>query len=340
MSYPSKSPRVALYPLNDLEGLSGLHFEKKNDNGELVFWSHTDRGPNAAEIIDPKWGQKRPFLMPDFRPYWVQFSVNPKTRQVKILKKIELSLTGLPNTMADELPVTPSGKFLKRDLMGVDPEAICFDGKHVWMGEEYRPSILKFDLEGKLLKRFVPENSFTNEEMARSGLTGIVSQILPKELKNRRMNRGFEGLACNDKKVYPILQSPLPGANHEVILLEFDSRDEKVSQVYFYPLELKADKIGDLTLLGDKFFVIEQNGSVGPESLHQVFAFRLPQSTDKRIQKQLTIDLVKAGYHFADKVEGLTVTKENLIIVNDNDFGIEGDQVNLLRKTVIGIIEL
>lgn len=326
-------PLVALYPLGNLEGLSGLSLQETTKENDLIFWSHTDRGPNATEIMDKELGQKRPFINPDFKPYWVQFSVNRNTKEFKLLRKIELNLSGLPNTKADELPVNGKGDVLKRDLMGIDPEAICFDGKNVWMAEEYRPSILKFDLDGNLLRRFVPEGSFTQSEMILPALQGKVFQKLPARFKERKLNRGFEGLACTKNKVYAILQSPLPKDPHQAVMVEFDSLREEVIREYKYPLEPSADKIGDLVLSDDNFYVIEQSGGVGPGSFHRVYQFDLKSAQQGILQKVLKVDLVKAGYDFADKVEGLAVLKDGAIaIVNDNDFGVNGD-----TKTIMGI---
>lgn len=332
-----KTPQLSLYPLQYLEGLSGLSYHGQNQEGDLIFWSHTDRGPNATEIMDPKLGQKRPFLKPKFNPYWIKFSVNQKSKEVKVLTRLDLSLTGLPNTKTDELPVNEKGMVIDRDLMGIDPEAICFDGEYVWMGEEYRPSILKFDLKGNLLRRFVPEESFTFQEMQRPALKGIVSQNLPTKLKNRKLNRGFEGLACGKGKVFAILQSPLSKEKHEVVFIEFDSVTEKVIKEFSYPLDAAADKIGDLVLVGAEFYAIEQNGNVGKDSFHKVFRFQL--GNEISLKKELKVDLVKVGFDFADKIEGLAVLEDgSIVIVNDNDFGIENNVTDPLRKSFLGII--
>lgn len=332
-----KKPQLSLFPLEYLEGLSGLAYQGKNAQGDLIFWSHTDRGPNGTEIIDARLGQKRPFMKPKFSPYWIKFSVNPSTKEVKVLTRLDLTLSGLPNTKVDELPVTEAGKVLQRDLMGIDPEAICFDGKNVWMAEEYRPSILKFDLKGKLLRRFVPEDSYSASEMKKPALEGIVSQNLPARIKERKLNRGFEGLACGNGKVFAILQSPLPKDKHEVILLEFNSVTEVVTREYRYPLEPTADKIGDLVSSGNDFFAIEQNGNIGKNSFHKVYRFQL--GSESLIKKELKVDLVKVGFDFADKVEGVAVLENgSIVIVNDNDFGIEADAFNPLRKSYLGII--
>lgn len=329
-----------MYPLNDLTGgLSGLHFERSEDD-VLIFWSHSDRGPNGEPIEDTQSGlTKRPFLRPDFQPFWVRFSLNRITKEVKILDTVRLTLTnvkmitGLPNKEGDELPVDVNGKELNRDINGIDPEAICFDGTHVWMGEEYGPSILKFNLQGQLMRRYVPKGSYPSAD------SDLFKRSLPEVLLMRKVNRGFEGLTCKDGKVYGILQSPLPKEGTDVRIFEFDPISEKVEREFLYPVDSKkTDKIGDLAVIGDDLLVLEQNSKIGDKGIHNVYRVNLNQ-LDKagRLKKKLVKDLVKAGFAFAEKVEGLTVIGSNEIaVVNDNDFAVN----NFSLKSVLGIYTL
>lgn len=314
----SKKKETFITELPEFKANSGLFLEKQNGD-EFILWTHTDRGPNGTET---KSGSEilRPFFEPEFHPYWLQFSFNIKTREVKTLKKVSLDVSGLPNQQGDELPVDMKGKVLKRDPNGVDPESLCFDGKYAWMGEEYRPSILKIDLNGKVLSRYVP------------------GKALPPIIRKRKMNRGFEGLTYFNDKVYAILQSPLPADKNMIRIMEFDPSSETVTREYLYPLDsMNADKIGDLTVTSDgTFYVIEQNSEIGPKSFHKIYSFKLGGSY--QVQKQFEVDLVKEGFGFADKLEGLVVTDDYFIVVNDNDFGIENNKFNPERKSWIAFI--
>lgn len=335
-----------LYHVEKEGGLSGLAYEGKGSKGELIFWSHTDRGPNAKEVqIKDTTEFRRPFMQPDFKPYWVKFSVDLKTRKVKILQKIELGMSGLPNKNGDEIPVDKRGRELPKDIMGIDPESMCFDGEFVWMGEEYRPSLLKFDLTGKLLRRFVPQNTYNPKER---GQLGNVREVLPEKLKKRKLNRGFEGLACSEGNLYAALQSPLPEDSNNVLIFQFNTAKEKVEQEYHYPLNLlNADKIGDLAVKGIDFYIIEQNGEIGPASYHKIFRFRLNELDEEgKLKKKLILDLVKLKYDFADKVEGLAILDDGSIaVLNDNDFGLTGEwnkakgeaTKNSEKKSILGI---
>lgn len=321
------SKEIELYPLGKLEGLSGLFLDSENQE-EWIFWTHTDRGPNTNEIIE-KGQMKRPFVRPDFRPYWTKFSLNKKSQEIKILNQVELSLTGLPNKNQDELPVDLTGKVLKRDPMGIDPESICMDEEFVWMGEEYGPSILKFTKEGKFLKRYGPSE-------------------FPEKIKNRKLNRGFEGLACAGNKIYAILQSPIPADGNKILIIEFNPKTEKTEREFYYPLDsLDADKIGDMSFKDNHFYVIEQNSKTGKESFHKIFKFNLNNTDEKGLLvKELVVDLVEVGFGFADKIEGLAILdNHHLAIVNDNDFGLSGKidksnkpSIDRDKKTVLGIV--
>ncbi len=63
------------------------------------------------------------------------------------------------------------------------------------------------------------------------------------------------------------------------------------------------------------------------------------------LKPQTVVSLAKVGYDFAEKVEGLAIVSDEwLAVVNDNDFGVNGDldlsqsQIPLTRerRTVLG----
>jgi 3-phytase len=318
-STPKKEqPKATFIELPNFMGNSGLVLESNSGN-DFTFWSLTDRGPNATEFLSSKKEIMRPFLSPAFHPYWIQFTVDLKSKTVKVLNKVSTSVTGLPNQKGDEVPVNVKGTVLKFDPNGMDPESMCRTPAKVWIGEEYRPSIAKFSFEGRLLKRYSPGKG------------------LPKTLAKRKLNRGFEGLACYGDKVYAMLQSPLPEEKNLIRLVEFDPATEKVTREFLYPLDsLYADKIGDLSVTKDgTFYVIEQNSLTGPDSFHKIFSFKL--GSVHLLQKKLELDLTKAGFDFADKFEGLVVTDDYFFVVNDNDFGLTNDKFDPNRKSYIGV---
>ncbi len=312
-----------------VEAFSGLFFDHKTAAGEWVFWTHTDRGPNADPI-----GDKRPFIDPAFQPRLTQFKVKSGEKRAHYLKEIPLFLpdgrrmSGLPNfppmhdRSGDETPVGLDGTALPFDPMGIDPEGICLIGEHFWLVEEYGPSLLKFDLAGKLITRFVPQGYWRS-----APLPYYVKEVLPAELMKRKMNRGFEGIACDGERLWAAMQSPLPQEGVKIHIIEFNTQTEKMVQSFYYPLDsLAADKIGDLSFHNGKLFVLEQNSQTGPASIHRVYSVDLKDAAPGAIlNKTLALDLVKAGFDFAEKVEGIAlIDASHLAVINDNDFGLAG----------------
>ncbi|MEG4805651.1 esterase-like activity of phytase family protein [Microcoleus sp. ARI1-B5] len=369
---PSLARTAAGQTIN-LGGFSGLAYEGKATNGNLKFITHTDRGPNA-EPIDINGISSRPFALPNFQPSWMRFEVDPITGSIANFQRIGLTnkdgkpLTGLSNLLgitgfanSDEPPVDVFGKALNRDPFGVDLEGItrADDGTY-WMVEEYRPSILHFDSNGRLIERYVPQGANTS-----GVVTGV--EALPSIYAQRRANRGFEGVAYQNGKIYAFMQSPIdnPDVGNDsnsrnslnVRILEFDPNTQTTTAEYLYRLEsLSSDKIGDAVSVGNgKFLVVERDDKSGTGAFKKVFQIDLNGATNlsksdlsklpagktietatndeltatgiKLVGKQLYVDLISAGYDPGNeaKVEGLTLIDANTIaVVNDNDFGIGG----------------
>lgn len=322
-----------------VEAFSGLTYEGQSAEGDFIFWSHTDRGPNAeAEKTN------RPFVDPKFQPRLTQFRVHPARATATYMQTLYLTLpdgkpmTGLPNVLpakgriGDETPVTLAGETLALDPTGIDPEAICFAGEHIWLAEEYGPSLLKFTRQGKLVKRYVPQGYYLNGRRP-----AYVKDILPAELLTRKMNRGFEGMTCLAGKIYVAIQSPLPADEKNILITEFDPYEERVTRSFYYPLEsMDADKIGDLAHTNGKLLVLEQNSKTGPDSFHRIYEIDPNETAQKGVAtKRLFLDLVTAGYDFADKVEGMIMIDEKQIaVINDNDFGLVGT-IDAKTKTAV-----
>ncbi|MEZ0390585.1 MAG: esterase-like activity of phytase family protein [Pseudobdellovibrionaceae bacterium] len=370
-------------------GFSGLLYLGKTSEGEWQFLTLTDRGPNGNPVsisgVDP---DSRPFLLPEFQPRIFKLQTDSKTKSFKVIDEILLTdprgqpLSGKPQWInskkkeSDEKAMDLRGKALSADLMGLDSEGMTQDSEgHFWICEEYRPSLLKFDSDGRLLKRFIPKNSLPTSELKKlRKLYGpqVVVEALPEIYKQRKSNRGFEGLTFSNGKIYALLQSPLEVANSEhksvIRMIEFDVKTEKVSGEFLYPLTRDGvDKIGDLSVLpgGSELYVIEQNSKSGPQGTHLITKIDLshrlrakaPEKTplpqlkteNQLLEPTLYLSLAEIGYDFAEKVEGLAmISEKQLAVVNDNDFGVNGDfdlaqqKVPLTkdRKTVLGVITL
>jgi hypothetical protein len=272
-----------------LGGFSGLHFEGKDPvTGNLKFITHTDRGPNAEPT-----GLLRPFLLPGFTPEIVRFELNRGTGELKLTQRIQLQrapgdlLTGLSNIQLpggtansshhDETPVDLMNNVLPLDPLGGDFEGIVTDPSDdsFWMVDEYRPAIYHFTANGVLINRFVPMGTAAVAG-APAGTYG--TEVLPEVLAQRRQNRGFEGIAWDNGKIYAFVQSPLRNPTNaansalnnqrNIRVVEFNPTNFATKQ-FIYVMDnpnlggapnTRADKIGDAVSLGNgEFLVIERD---------------------------------------------------------------------------------
>jgi len=290
-SIGSTAPTTA-YPNGQelfLGGFSGLWFEGIDPvTGEYRFITHTDRGPNGEPT-----GSLRPFLLPEFTPRIVRFTLDPATGALTLTGQILLKdasgtpLTGLPNTAItggnastphnDEVPVDLFGNVLPLDPLGADLEGIVVDPNDgsFWMCDEYRPALYHFAPDGTLIERFVPIGAAAAAGQP-AGTFG--TEVLPEVIAQRRQNRGFEALAWSDGKLYAWVQSPLRNptttgnaaltANRSVRVIEFNPATLATKQ-YLHVLDnpdsggapnTRADKIGDAVALGGgEFLVLERD---------------------------------------------------------------------------------
>lgn len=302
-----------------LGGLSGLAFEGKTADGKLRFITHTDRGPNGEPV-----GGLRPFLLPEYNPLVLRLELDPADGRLSIVDQFALTradgspLTGLPNTTVaggsansphnDEVPVDLFGNVLALDPLGGDFEGIVVgsDGS-LWLADEYRPAVYQFDAAGRLIARLVPVGSHSAAglpvpEAGAAGDLGI--EALPAVLGQRRQNRGFEGIAMQNGKLYAIVQSPLRNpatASNSTLnglknvrIVEVDPTT-LVTRQFIYIMDnaasvsaddTRADKIGDLTAIpSGGFLVLERDDDALPEDpaetiAKKVYAFNLTGATD------------------------------------------------------------
>lgn len=295
--------------------------------------------------------------IPLFIKHQVPFSGRPNiSPQMAISKKFQ-----------DEIPISMNGEKLDYDLMGIDPESIAIDNNNrFWIGEEYRPSILVFDNKGIMIKRLIPARSFEPKLFIQKCQLNKdqVLDSLPEAYKFRKLNRGFEALGYYNKKIFVMTQSPLEPTNtinkNIIRILVLDSNTFFPIAEYLYSIDHnKADKIGDLVMLSEtEFLVIEQNGKLKNKPVFHIYKVDLSQATNvlnmspypeqidqeklklstQFVKKTFIKDLFASGFNFAEKIEGLTLTEKNeLVLVNDNDFSLENNKLKPNKKTMLGI---
>ncbi len=282
-----------------LGGFSGLAFEGRTRDGKLRFITHTDRGPNAEPT-----GIRRPFVLPDFTPRLVRFTLDPVTGAFELNSQILLRhsdgspLSGLPNTAIsgdtnqpynDEVPVDLFGNVLPVDPLGGDFEAVVVgkDGSF-WLGDEYRPAIYHFNPKGELLQRYIPigTHAAAGKPVPAAGQAGEFGiEALPAAIAQRRQNRGIEAMTQVNGKFYAFVQSPIRNpvslangalnALRNVRVVEFDPVTLATRQFLYEmdnpaPLDAadtRADKIGDATSNGNgEILVVERDDDNVPNT--------------------------------------------------------------------------
>jgi hypothetical protein len=293
--------RTSAGQLLRLGGFSGLAFEGVTADGKLRFITNTDRGPNG----EPNAAAQRPFLLPQFAPRLVRFTLDPAKGRFELVKQIPLRnsngkpLTGLPNVAIasgttntpynDEVPIDLSGNTLPLDPLGGDFEGIVVaDDDSFWLPDEYRPALYHFAPDGRLLERFIPlgTHAAAGLPVPPAGAAGpLGSEALPAAIAQRRQNRGMEAIAIKDGRIYAFVQSPLrnPASLSNAVLnglrnvrvIEFDPATRATRQFIYImdnPLaagasDTRADKIGDAAAVpGGGFLVLERDDDAVPAS--------------------------------------------------------------------------
>ena len=332
------------------------------------FWMMTDRGPNGQIAVDGK--NRRIFWVPEFNPTILR--VKTEDKAIKVLDAIPIvgqsgkPVTGLPNLKyMDEAPYNYSAQeLLPLNPNGVDTEGLVrTSAGDFWIAEEYSPSILHVDRNGKVLKRYIPEG------LNLEGTDYPVAKVLPAIYAKRKINRGFEGLALSsdENTLYIVLQSPLLNpdgktgdASRNTRLIVFDIPSEKVTAEYVYrfdvskefdpnpkntPDEMKLS--GVVALNPTTLLILERTDLVAKlysvdlgdatnilnskwddlKTAPSLEALGDLATADVRVlPKSLVLDLSSLN-GMPEKIEGVALLDRNTIAVsNDNDFDSENSR--------------
>ena len=319
---------------------------KPSAPGILSFWVLSDRGPNADGPSIQNADSKL-FPIQSYAPLIGTLTVSGHEGSLSDLHPLTMKnhpLKGLPHPEGSlgathEVPIDDRLHRLPSDPDGIDPEAITYDGKDLWIAEEYGPALFRVDPNtGAVLQRLGP------------------GQGLPEIYAHRRNNRGFEALAYDPdrKTLNAVLQSNMDKEAPFIRWLEWDPSKE-LTREYAYPIALndykKGDpgeaKLGDMTSLGQgQFVVIEEgkdpeghdrhwlmlidlkgasdiHGKDGLESLSHAPAPSSAMTAIQPLTKLRLLDLDQAGWTL-EKTEGLArIDEHTLALTNDNDFGME-----------------
>ncbi len=201
----------------------GSGLQRLNGNHYLAV---TDRGPNIDRTVAVGGDTFKAFPFPQFTPTIVVLKViNGQivpTDYLSIVNDLNENVTGLPNGPQDDGPgyvslTTPTTSPLPFNHDGLDTEDIhTLPGGGFILVEEYSSSIVIVSDTGNVLKRYTPGGkTLAAAEYTPGVITPAanysVSDRLPSVLKQRRANRGFEGIAVSDDGLtaYTAMQSPM-----------------------------------------------------------------------------------------------------------------------------------
>ena len=355
------------------------------------FWALGDRGPNLkvdlaveayglthlASLREHEGAKIMP--RPDLGPMLAELEVTDEGVVLRRTLPLHVGggrrLTGLPLPAGDSAEMEPafdlSGAPLAPDAAGADTEAVVAlsDGTFR-VAEEYGPSILVVDADGRVTCRWLPEGHPLTEADAGCPVPGV----LPAIAGSRRLNRGFEALALSpdERSLFVVFQSALTsgGADEDapgqlVRIWRLDATTGQVEAQWLYPFDapdtfardVAAGEVGwdDLKVCEvvccapDRLLVLERLSHTAkvyavdlpdPGPLHLVTAWELTPADARadapvpELVKRLVFSTDAAPEVSADLEGMLLLDDRTLLLVNDNDFGVEGAPTCFWRVTV------
>lgn len=335
------------------------------------FFMLTDRGPNFDNVNGAGKVYGKIFPLENFAPTILRVKLENKL--IHIIKSIPIvdsngqSVTGISNGKDDETPFSIDEKVIPYRPGGLDTEAIQLlpDGNFL-ISEEYGPSVLVVDPNGRVLMRYLPKGK------TKADTPYPVKDSLPEVLKNRRSNRGFESLALapDGKTAYAILQSPMGDAKSSefassravrIVRLDFaNPLDIKVTGMFLvlqsdmseYPATSKqADlKYSDAVMLSaSKILLLERASKkvklivADLKDATNILDLPVSQSLEPEEKSEslssLNIRPAETSVVFnsvdvlfeldTDKLEGLAVMSPSVVALsNDNDFALGENTTN------------
>lgn len=351
--------------LNANWGFGSAAAHKYGDDAN-TFYTLTDRGVNikckdAKDIIGLDYkkmckGDKdgKIFPFPSFTPTivkWEKDGTNLVVKQVTPLRdKDGYRISGVSNPLSNfpEKAYDKNGTLMSYDPNGLDTEALYVkkDGTF-WIGEEYAPSLVELDKNGKIIRRLVPNGLEQNLSKANYKVEGVLPSIIAK----RHPNRGIEAIALSpdEKYIYFMIQSPLDNPDYRDTNvtrlykmqisnpsnIELYAYEEDPADSFKYDNKTKQSKvkISEMSCLGDNTLLIDERVT----HTTKLYKVDLSKGTPVPTDKVDTIETDMSGVtplkktllatqSSPKKIEGVAnLDGTHFLLINDNDFGIEND---------------
>lgn len=334
----------------------GSALSRRASDGAL--FALTDRGPNLfiSQAVDELGQTQLAHLrgvagakmmpMPRMGPEIVELHVaDGAVRVVRRLALVtrsgaRLSGVALPGGEMEAI-FDLSGAPIGADRLGADSEAIAAmpDGSFL-IAEEYGPSILVVSAHGIVSERWVAagrEAELSHPDLPARG-------VLPARCVRRRPNRGFEALCVSPdgRWLYLGFQSALIGEPETgAPVWKLDARSGALAAEWVYPFDAPESfrrdaarravaqtdlKICEFAWAGEDALVVLERIAHSTK-IYRVELSRLPEKTL----------LFSSDDHpeVGSDMEGMAMlSASEILLVSDNDFGVEGAGTEFWRVTV------
>jgi len=354
------------------------------------IWAIGDRGPNLkVKVALERYGAMieaapegaKIMPCPEIGPALVELRWSDgrieALRTLPICDARGAAIGGLPipagQHAAREPVVALSGAALGTDPGGADTEGVIAlaDGGF-WVADEYGPSLLRLDANGRIVVRWVPAGC--GDQYAGAGYP--VEERLPAIAARRHINRGFEAIALSPdgRHLHLAFQSPLAHpdrAAHEqashVRLWTLDATCGELVTQHLYPLDspeqFRRDgaegdfaasdvKLSEVAATADGRLICLERGSASTKLYVVSLAGATPlgaehldaghRPTLEELSAAGTLDLpvlrkqalldTDAHPEIGRDLEGIALLgPDELLLVSDNDFGVEGAATGLWR---------
>ena len=226
---------------------SDLYYDPRRDE----WWALSDRGPGGGTL---------PY---ETRVHRFRIDVDRRSGAIGNFQVIKTFIFRAGGAALDGFAPAEGGEL----GFAFDPEGIAIDPRtgHLYVSDEYGPTLAEFTHHGRLIRRFetpaglVPRNAattaanFANDNGNTAG---------------KRSNRGFEGLAISPdgRHVWAMLQSAMldeGGGNGTLVrLVRFDTHTARATGQFAYRLEGSSQGRGISALVAlneNEFLVLERN---------------------------------------------------------------------------------
>lgn len=275
------------------------------------FYGVTDRGPNA-KYTDKNGKKGKIFPVPEYIPriglFKFQSGKAILVRQIILKRPDGTPISGLPNEKGTggtgEVPWDTKMNVLRYDNYGIDSEGIVAmkDGTF-WLSDEYGPHMVHFDANGVEIGRI---NPFPHDKRT--------IHNLPLEFKNRRANRGMEGLALSgdETTLVGVMQSTMYHSRKMksdiVRIVSVDIKSGKIKQYIYKQNKKNLSLSGIANIQGDDYYIIERDGKMPlkeKDAIKQIYKISL--SDDYNIENIHSEGSIVQNEKLGLTIDGLTL---------------------------------